>query len=118
VKEDHRAYVYVFKCSSSSVKYDRTAELVATSLQSHRKLLTTKMRFPRCRLVEDSPPIHDELRLEINDANLSRRFKRFISFVQVRGVHEADGSLFKCSSAPVDMTEQMNSGLLLFDRIE
>ena len=56
--------------------------------------------------------------LEINDANLPRRFKRLITLVQVRRVHEAGGSIFKCSSTPVDMTEQMNSGLLLFDRIE
>jgi hypothetical protein len=56
--------------------------------------------------------------LEINDANLPCRFKRLITLVQVRGVHEAGGSIFKCSSAPVDMAEQMNPGLLLFDRME
>ena len=54
--------------------------------------------------------------LEINDTNLSRRLKRLITLVQVRGVHEAGGSIIKCTGAPVDMTEQMNSRLLLFDR--
>jgi hypothetical protein len=56
--------------------------------------------------------------LKVNHADLPCRLQRLITLVQVSGVDEAGGSIFKCASAPVDMTEQMNSGLLLFDRVE
>jgi hypothetical protein len=56
--------------------------------------------------------------LEIDYSNFPCRLERLISFIQVRGIHEASASVLKCSSTAVDMPEQMNLGLLLLDRRE
>ena len=56
--------------------------------------------------------------LEIDDLHFPRRLERLVSFVQIRGVHEASGSVLRCSSTPVNMTEQMNLGFFLQNRQE
>jgi hypothetical protein len=56
--------------------------------------------------------------LEIDYTDFPCGFERLVALIQIRSVHKAGGSVLECSSAAVDMAEEMNPRLLLFNRIK
>jgi hypothetical protein len=56
--------------------------------------------------------------LEIDYTDFPCGFERLVALIQIRSVHKAGGSVLECSSTPMDMAEQVNPRLLLFNRIK
>lgn len=56
--------------------------------------------------------------LDVNDVDLPSRRERLVALVQICGIDEARGFALKPPGPAVDMTEDVNARLLLFDRIE